>query len=315
MNAARPLLAALALAAAAVFPAHAQPSPETGPLPMAVFNFETTDRALEKKGAEVGLLLNTFLSVQPDVFLVERQEVEKLLGEQALGLTGTVSADTAAKVGNLVGAKVLVTGRVFESGGKAYLVAKVMGTETGRVFGEMATTPTLDELDAPVAALAEKIAGTVGKQSAALVAKVETHEARIERLKKAVSEKKLPPVLVTIPEQHLARPVIDPAAQTELMKTLAEVGFEVLAPGDAAGRSDYARIDGEAFSEFGLRRGDLVSCRSRVEVTVKDAGGKLLLADRQMDVAVDIAEHVAGKKALEAAALKLADRLVPALVR
>jgi hypothetical protein len=34
-----------------------------------------------------------------------------------------------------------------------------------------------------------------------------------------------------------------------------------------------------------------------------------------MDVAVDIAEHVAGKKALEAAALKLADRIVPALVR
>jgi hypothetical protein len=34
-----------------------------------------------------------------------------------------------------------------------------------------------------------------------------------------------------------------------------------------------------------------------------------------MDVAIDIAEHVAGKKALEAAALKLADRLVPLLAK
>jgi hypothetical protein len=122
-------------------------------------------------------------------------------------------------------------------------------------------------------------------------------------------------VLVRIPEQHLARPVIDPAAQTELMKTLAEVGFEVLTPETAVGREDYATIAGEAFSEFGLRRGNLVSCRARIEVTVKDPSGALLATDRQMDVAVDIAEHVAGKKALESAALKLADRLLTRLAR
>ncbi len=315
------LLAALALLAPA-FPTLAQAlSPaETAaaspsPLPVAVFDFQGSDRAMEKKGGEIGVLLNALLSSQPGVFLVERQEVEKALGEQELGLSGAVAPDTAAKVGALVGAKVLVTGRVFESGGKGYLVAKVMGTETGRVFGEMATTPDLEKIDAPVAQLAEKIAATVAKQSAALVAKVEPPEARIERLKKAVSGKTLPPVLVRIPEQHLARPVIDPAAQTELMKTLAEVGFTVLTAEEAAGRSDYATIAGEAFSELGLRRGNLVSCRARVEIVMKDASGKLLAADRQMDVAVDIAEHVAGKKALEAAALKLADRLVPRLAR
>lgn len=300
----RHILAALVLAATAF---------ASEPLPVAVFDFQAADRALEKKGVEVALLLNTFLSLQPDVFLVERQEIEKLLGEQELGLSGNVAPDTAARVGNLVGAKVIVTGRVFESGGKAYLVAKVMGTETGRVFGEMTTTPDLDALDVPVTQLAEKIAATVTRQSAALVAKVEPPEARVERLKNAVSGKTLPAVLVRIPEQHLARPVIDPAAQTELMKTLQEVGFTVLTPEEAADRSDYATITGEAFSEFGLRRGNLVSCRARVEIVMKDANGKLLAADRQMDVAVDVAEHVAGKKALEAAALKLADRLLPKL--
>lgn len=309
------LLAALALAASA-FPAFAQnPEAPVGPLPVAVFDFQGADRSLEKKGAEIGVLLNALLSTQPDVFLVERQEVEKVLGEQEFGLSGTVAPDTAAKVGSLIGAKVLVTGRVFESGGKGYLVAKVMGTETGRVFGEMATTPDLAQLDGPVTQLAEKIAATIAKQSAALVAKIEPPEARVERLKKLVSGKKLPAVFVRIPEQHLARPVIDPAAQTELMKTLAEVGFEVVDAAGASGRTDVATISGEAFSEFGLRHGNLVSCRARVEVTLKDANGKLLLVDRQMDVAVDIAEHVAGKKALEAAALKLADRLVPALAR
>lgn len=309
MKTPRLLLAALALLASA-FTTRAD-----DPLPIAVFDFQAADRSLEKKGAEVALLLNALLSAQPEVFLVERQEIEKLLGEQELGLSGNVSPDTAARVGALVGAKVLVTGRVFESGGKAYLVAKVMGTETGRVFGEMATTPSLEKLDGPVAELAQKIAATVGKQAPALVAKVEPPEARVERLRKAVSGKQLPPVLVRIAEQHLARPVIDPAAETELMKILAEVGFTVLTPAEAAGRSDYATITGEAFSEFGLRRGNLVSCRARVEIVMKDADGKLLAADRQMDVAVDVAEHIAGKKALEAAALKLADRLLPKLAR
>lgn len=286
----------------------------TGPLPIAVFDFQAGDRAIEKKGAEVGILLNALLSGKPELFLVERQEVEKLLGEQEFGLTGTMSSDTAAKVGALVGAKILITGRIFETGGKAYFVAKIMGTETGRVFGEMTTSANLEKLDEPVTLLAEKITATIASQAPVLVTKVETSEARIARLKKIVAGKKLPAVQVLITEQHLARPVIDPAAQTELAKTLAEVGFEVIDAAGAVERSDYVTISGDAFSEFGMRRGNLVSCRARIEVTVKDASGKLLSTDRQMDVAMDIAEHSAGKKALESAALKIVDRIIPNLV-
>jgi hypothetical protein len=308
------LLATIALCASAAF-AQSAAAEKPAPLPTAVFDFQAGDRSLEKKGAEVGIMLNALLSTNPDVFLVERQEVEKILGEQEFGLSGTVSPESAAKIGSLIGAKVLVTGRVFETEGKSCLVAKVIGTETGRVFGEMTTAPSLDNLEAPVGELAGKIAAILAKQSAALVAEVEDPAARMERLKKAISGNNLPAVLVTISEQHLARPVIDPAAQTELMKTLREAGFEVVTAATAAGRSDVATITGEAISEFGMRRGNLVSCRARIEVTVKDASGKLIATDRQMDVAVDIAEHAAGKKALEAAALKLADRLVPKLVQ
>ena len=308
------LLATIVLCASAVF-ARSAAAESPAPLPTAVFDFQAGDHSLEKKGAEVGIMLNALLSTNPDVFLVERQEVEKILGEQEFGLSGTVSPESAARIGSLIGAKVLVTGRVFESDGKSFLVAKVIGTETGRVFGEMTTAPSLDNLEAPVGELAGKIAAILAKQSAALMAEVEDPAARMERLKKALSGKKLPSVLVTISEQHLARPVSDPAAQTELMKTLQEAGFEVVTAATAAGRSDVATIPGEAVSELGMRRGNLVSCRARIEVTVKDASGKLITTDRQMDVAVDIAEHAAGKKALEAAALKLADRLVPKLVQ
>lgn len=292
----------------------AQVADDAAPLPLAVFDFQTTDRAQEKRGAEVAVLLGTHLSVRPELFLVERQEVEKILGEQEAGLSGTISAETAAKMGSLVGAKVLVMGRVFESGGKVFVVAKIMGTETGRVYGELATAKDFSSLDAAVEGLAAKIGQLVQKQAATFVAKVETQEQRVERLKKLVEGKTLPPVYVSVAEQHLARPVIDPAVQTEVMLILKEVGFPVLTVEQTAGRSDVVTISGEAFSELAARRGNLVSCRARVEIAVKQKGA-LLHADRQTDVAIDLAEHVAGKKALENAALKLLDRLVPKLAK
>lgn len=310
-------LCAFGLACTGLVPSmRAQATEAAAPLPMAVFDFQTSDRAMEKKGTEVAVLLGTYLSIQPELFLVERQEIEKILGEQEAGLSGAISAETAAKVGSLVGAKVLVTGRVFESGGKVFVAAKIMGTETGRVYGELATAKDFSSLDTAVEGLAGKIGKLVQKQAATFVAKVETQEQRVERLKKLVAGKTLPPVYVSVVEQHLARPVIDPAVQTEMMLILKEVGFPVLTVEETAGRSDVVTISGEAFSELAMRRGNLVSCRARVEIVVKQKGTPALVhTDRQTDVAIDLAEHVAGKKALENAALKLLDRIVPKLVK
>lgn len=313
------ILFALGLAGAGCLPAAlvAQTPVETSaPLPMAVFDFQATDRSLEKKGSEVATLLNARLSILPDMFLVERQEIDKILGEHEAGIAGVVTPDTAAKVGALVGAKVLVTGRVFESGGKVYVVAKIMSTETGRVYGELATAKDFNAIDPAIEELAGKIAQLTQKQAATLVAKVEDPAARIERLKKLVAGKTLPAVHVTVAEQHLARAVIDPTVQTEMMIVLKEIGFPVVTAAEAAKRADVVVISGEAFSELGMRCGNLVSCRARVEITAtQTATQKLLLVDRQMDVAIDIAEHIAAKKALENAALKLLDRLVPQLVK
>ena len=148
--------------------------------------------------------------------LVERQELEKALGEQELGLSGTVTTETATKVGSLVGAKVLITGRVFEASSKQYIVVKIIGTETSRVFGEAVSFADASTLDKAIGELAPKVAAIIKNQGAALVAKVEDPAARLERLKKAVAGKKLPSVAVSFTEQHLNRPVIDPAVETEL---------------------------------------------------------------------------------------------------
>ena len=84
-------------------------------LTVAVFDFESKDEGVRDLGPKVATLLNANLSAEPQIITVERAELEKVLGEQELGLSGTVSPDTAAKVGHLTGAKVLVTGRVFKA--------------------------------------------------------------------------------------------------------------------------------------------------------------------------------------------------------
>src|SRR6266699_3248383 len=105
-------------------------------LTIAVFDFESKDEAVRDLGPKISTLVNAVLSAEPQLITVERAELEKALGEQELGLSGTVSSETAAKVGNLTGAKVLVSGRVFKVEKELMIVAKVIGTETSRVYGE-----------------------------------------------------------------------------------------------------------------------------------------------------------------------------------
>jgi len=282
------------------------------PLTAAVLDFQTSGEKLDKKGSQTAILLNAMLSSSPNLILVERQELEKIFGEQELGLSGTVNTDTAAKVGALTGAKVLITGRLFDVGDKYFLVAKIMSTETSRVYGETATFSDLAALEKAVGELSQKVQGVIEKQGANLVAKIETPEERLARLKKFVEGKKLPTVSVSVAEQHLTRALVDPAVETEFRLILQQLGFTVLDPADTTQEPDV-RITGEAFSEFGARRGNLVSAIARAEIKAVRKDGSLLGVDRQRGVAVDLAENVAVKEALQNAALKLLDRLVPRL--
>lgn len=282
------------------------------PLTAAVLDFQTSGEKLDKKGSQTAILLNAMLSSSPNLILVERQELEKIFGEQELGLSGTVNTDTAAKVGELTGAKVLITGRLFDVGDKYFLVAKIMSTETSRVYGETATFSDLAALDKAVGELSQKVQGVIEKQGGNLVAKIETPEERLARLKRFVEGKKLPTVSVSVTEQHLTRALVDPAVETEFRLVLQQLGFPVLDPADTTQEPDV-RITGEAFSEFGARRGNLVSAIARVEIKAVRKDDSLLGVDRQRGVAVDLAENVAAKEALQNAALKLLDRLVPKL--
>ena len=283
------------------------------PFTLAIFDFESRDEAVRDLGPKVATLLNANLSADPQIMTVERAELEKVLGEQELGLSGTVSPDTVAKVGHLTGAKVLVTGRVFKADNELVIVAKIIGTETSRVYGELVKGPASGSITDLSGDLAKKIAATVSEKGDTLVAKVESREDRIAKIKESVRGKPLPSVSVNIGERHFGQPVIDPAAQTELSLILKECGFTLV--DDKSKEKAAVEITGDAFSAYGMRKGNLISCKARVELKAQKRTGEIVAVDRQTSVAVDVAEQTAAKTALQHAAAELAERLVPALLK
>jgi Curli production assembly/transport component CsgG len=313
-----PVILPLLLVAAAITRATAQDvstnSSSPNVLSIAVFDFESKDEAVRDLGPKVATLLNAYLSAEPNLMTVERSELDKALGEQELGLSGTVTPDSAAKVGQLTGAKVLVTGRVFKTDTELFIVAKIIGTETSRVYGEIVEGNVDASISDLSEQLAKKIAADVTAKGDTLVAKVESREDRIAKIKKELGDKKLPLVSVKITEQHFGQYVIDPAAQTELSLILQQCGF-TLADDNSTNRPDI-EITGEAFSEFGMQKGNLKSCRARIEIKARDmASGNIISVDRQTSVAVDLAEHIAAKTALENGADELAERLLLKMVK
>lgn len=289
-------------------------APNPTPLTVAVFDFEAREDLGRDFGKEVGTLLSAYLSGNPAIWTVERAELDRLLAEQSLGLGGFADPATAAKVGQITGAKVLVTGRAFRAGNELLLVAKVIGTETSRVYGEVAKAAKDAPVTGPAEELAAKIAATVTAKADTLVAKDVTRADRVTTLKAALKTDRRPSVSVKIPEVHFGTPAVDPAAQTELALLFKEVGCALA--DDQSAQAAEVEITGEAFSEVGLRRAGLVSCRARVEIKVRDrATGKVLLADRQMSVAVDVSEQIAAKRALQEAAAELAERIIPQVVK
>ena len=282
--------------------------------PAAVLPFQERGSGVKGFGEKVSDLLFAELSTNPELWLVERSEIEKVMQETELNLSGAVTPAQATQVGQLIGAKILITGSVIEADRTMYVVAKIIGTETTRVLGKSVKGSLNAALGPMVEDLAGQVAETVRTEADKLVAKRLTPEDRIANLKAKLGENPRPKVLITVTERHVGQATLDPAAQTELMLLCKETGFTVIDPDKGSHKDADILIKGEGFSEFALRRGNLVSVKARLEITAVDrATDQVIATDRQTAVVVDLTEQIAGKAALQEAAAQIAERLLPKL--
>ncbi|HLB35730.1 MAG TPA: CsgG/HfaB family protein [Gemmatimonadales bacterium] len=108
---------------------------------------------------QVGLqqMLITEFAQNPQLRIVERGRIKDLLAEQDLGASGRVDANTAAKLGKLVGARYVVLGGFIDFYGDFRIDARIVNVETSELVKVVKVNDKRDKLYGLVVSLAGSV--------------------------------------------------------------------------------------------------------------------------------------------------------------
>ena len=294
---------------------------EPTPITVAVYDFDSPYRGSIRLRNDIAItasLLAANLSTNPCFNLVERAELKTVLKEEAFGQSGNIRPETAARIGQLTGAKVLITGKVLNitrsDGSLDIIAANIIGTETGRVFTQSVQGERTN-IVALVSDLSRKIAQTIISHRTNFIGEASVvRDQRISRIVEGILGKERPAVSIKIDDQISGVADKSETVQTELGLIFQKAGYTVV--DEKSDRKPDIFVTGSALTSTGEKSGDLFSSRATLEIKAQEQKtGKIMTIDRQESVAVDIGEQTSAKKALENAADDLAERLLPLLVK
>lgn len=106
-----------------------------------------------------GMLISE-LSARPGIRLVDRSETQRMLDEQNLAASGRVDAATAARIGQLVGARYMIAGTFIDLYGDFRIDARIIDVESGEIVTVVRNDPQLRdrrELYRMIQSVAERI--------------------------------------------------------------------------------------------------------------------------------------------------------------
>jgi TolB-like protein len=148
---------------------HSQPPVEVAPsaiklvgerMALAVLPFQSIGMSNELGEVNVvEQMMTTFYNLNR-FKLFERTQLEKILEEQKLGMTGVLDASTAAEIGKGIGVDAIVLGAVTRAGRNIQISARLIDTETAEIItaqDELSASITIQELKDMVGRLASKI--------------------------------------------------------------------------------------------------------------------------------------------------------------
>lgn len=255
-------LAVISVCASVMFSTNAIADAQSGindqQVSVAVLSFSSGGSVDGALGETLVSSLEASLSMQENVLLVERQDIDTLLSEQSMNLTGLTDGEMSLRIGKLLGAQILVKGRIIAVNEETMILAKLISSETGQVIAEKSvfesSLPKLSELSV----FTDKISSVLSSRCNELVPPQEPQVSAYERVSNQLGSFQLPEASVSIPEVHITRPIPDPAAQTAIADLWLHCGGTLIEASEEASDEPEVIISGEAFSEFGLRKGDLV---------------------------------------------------------
>ena len=127
---------------------------------LAVLPFQTTGLGTEMGEINVvEQMMTTFYNLNR-FKLFERTQMEAILEEQKLGMSGVLNASTAAQIGKGIGVDAIVLGSVTRSGRNLAIDARLIDTETAEIItaqDEMSNRTSIQELKDMINRLADKI--------------------------------------------------------------------------------------------------------------------------------------------------------------
>jgi TolB-like protein len=126
---------------------------------VAVASIEARSGATASQAAEMNDAITSQLVNDGRLKVVERQQIARVMKEQALSMSGAVSDDSQVKVAQLVGARYLATGSVQPNGRSLSLSLQAMDSSTAQVvFADTVTLGALGQLQAGAKQLASRMA-------------------------------------------------------------------------------------------------------------------------------------------------------------
>lgn len=106
---------------------------------IAVCDFADLDGQVSDFGKFVAEELTTRLFAYRELTVIERQMLNQIINEQKLTLSGLINDRDAVSLGRISGAQALVTGTVSDLGDRIKINARLISTETGKIFSAAST--------------------------------------------------------------------------------------------------------------------------------------------------------------------------------